>query len=230
MEITLSHRKIIWFFSTIALVLISIHTIILIMYFIINDPKVFGFVHMFDLDMERNIPTFFSSILLLFSGFLFYVLSFLSKVSKDPMPTHRYWFGLSLVFTFLAIDENAKIHEQIGDFTKQFIDVGGYLYYPWVISYVMLTLILAIVYFKFFLSMPKKLFLAFMLAAFIFLSGAIGFELIGANESSIHGTSTIRYSILYTIEESLEMFGVIYLIHILLGILETYPTLHLNIK
>ena len=68
--------------------------------------------------------------------------------------------------------------------------------------------------------MERKIFWSFVAAAVIFLSGALGFELLGANESSQHGTDTVTYSVLYTIEESLEMFGVIYLIHILLGLLD----------
>jgi multisubunit Na+/H+ antiporter MnhG subunit len=58
------------------------------------------------------------------------------------------------------------------------------------------------------------------IAAFIFLLGAIGFELLGANESSQHGTKTVLYRVLYTIKETLEVFGVIFLIWVLLGLLK----------
>ncbi len=218
MNITLKRKQIIRFLSLIALILIGIHIIILSIYYYVGDPKVFGFVRMFDLDMERNVPTLFSSALLMISGFLFYLLANMSsEIEKGSRP---YWIGLSLIFTFLAFDESAKIHEKIGDFTERFVDASGFLHYPWVISYSILVLVLASFYMKFFLKMDKKIFWSFIGAATIFLSGAIGFELLGANESSMHGTKGALYSTYYTIEETLEMFGVIYLIHILLGLLD----------
>ena len=219
MQISLNRSKIIKFLSFVALVLIFIHVNILVIYFIVNDPDKFDFVRMFDLDMERNVPTLFSSAILLISGFLFYLLS--KTPNEVKKGSRRYWLGLSFVFTFLAFDESAKIHEQLGDFTERFVDASGYLHYPWVISYSILVLILAAFYLQFFLKMEKKVFWSFMASAVIYIGGAIGFELIGANESSLHGTDTILYSIYYTIEESLEMFGVIYLIYILLGLLES---------
>jgi len=218
MPITLNRTKIIRFLSLLALMLIVIHIIILGIYYYVGDPDKFGFIRMFDLDMERNIPTLFSSTLLMISGFLFYLLS--KTPSEAEKGSRSYWLGLSFVFVFLAFDESAKIHEQIGDFTVRFVDATGYLHYPWVISYSVLVLVLGAFYLRFFLKMEKKIFWSFMGAAAIFLSGAIGFELLGANESSMHGTKGILYSTFYTIEESLEMFGVIYLIYILLGLLE----------
>jgi len=200
-----------------AAVLIAIHIVILGIYYYVGDPDKFDFVRMFDLDMEQNIPTLFSSALMLIAAFLFYLLSKSPKEIKKG--SRRYWLGLSFIFTFLAFDESAKIHEKLGDYTEKFVEATGYLHYPWVISYSVLVLVLGFFYFKFFWRMESKVFWSFMGAAAIFLSGAIGFELLGANESSLHSTDTILYSIYYTIEESLEMFGVIYLISILLNLL-----------
>lgn len=217
MTIPLQQKGITKFLSLVAFILIMIHIVILCIYYYIGDPDTFDFVRMFDLDMERNVPTLFSSALLLIAGFLFYLLSKSPKEVTNG--SRKYWLGLSLVFTFLAFDESAKIHEQLGDLTENFVDASGYLHYPWVISYGILVLVLAAFYLRFFLKMERKVFWSFMGAAVIYLGGAIGFELLGANESSQHGTETVLYSVLYTIEESLEMYGVIFLIYILLGLL-----------
>ena len=61
MQIILNTSKVIKFLSIVAIALIFIHINILIIYFIVDDPDKFDFVRMFDLDMERNIPTLFSS-------------------------------------------------------------------------------------------------------------------------------------------------------------------------
>jgi len=218
MNIVLHKNSIIKFLFFVAILLILIHVSILGIYYYIADPDRFDFIRMFDLDMERNVPTLFSSALLLISSFLFYLLS--KEASEVEKESRLYWLGLCFVFIFLSFDESTKIHEQLGDFSEQFIEATGYLHYPWVISYAFLVFVLGVVYFRFFWKMEKKIFWSFMGAAVIFLSGALGFELLSANESSQHGTKGMLYSLLYTIEETLEMFGVIYLIYILLGLLE----------
>ena len=214
---TVSKSGVVKFLSLIAIILIVINTIILIIYFIVDDPDKFDFVQIFDLDMERNVPTLFSSAILLIAAYLFYLLSGVSIERNDG---HRKaWLGLSWVFVFLAFDESAKIHEQIGDFTENYVEASGIFYYPWVISYGLATLTLAIIYLPFFLKMERKRFWQFILAAFIYLGGAVGLELLGAREADLHGTDTMLYCALFTVEESLEMFGVIYLINILLDML-----------
>ena len=218
MKITIKRQDIIKFLSLVASILIVLNSIMLVIYFKIDNPDRFDFIQMIDLDQEANLPTLFSSTLLLISAFLFYLLAKVSKQSKKEQ--YKYWLGLSLVFVFLGFDESATIHETLGDFTEQYVQATGYLHYPWVISYSILVVVLGLLYLRFFLKMERKLFWSFMKAATIFLSGAIGFELLGANEASLHGSDTMLYCYYYTIEESLEMFGVIFLINILLTLLE----------
>jgi len=113
MKIEMKASKIVKFLSIAALLLIIIHSIILVIYFIVDDPKKFDFVQMWDLDMERNIPTLFSFALFLIGAFLFYLLS--KSPQEKAKGDRRSWLGLSAVFAFLAFDESAKIHEQIAD-------------------------------------------------------------------------------------------------------------------
>lgn len=207
-------KPLIKLFTITAILLILIHLSIAVTYYLIADPEKFDFIDMFDLDIEYNIPTFFSSLLFLFNGILFWLLG------KAAHQKRKYWFGLSAIFIFLAFDESTKIHENIGDFTEKFVDASGALFFPWVISYMAIVGILGLVYLRFFLAMPKGYFLRFMLAAFIFLSGAIGLELLGAQEAYRYGTESPLYTLYYTIEESLEMFGLIYLMHILSDMLD----------
>ena len=217
-HIKLQSASIIRFLSIIAALLILLNSIMLIVYFYIGDSNIFDFVQMIDLDQEANLPTVFSSAILLIAAFLFYLLGQKSKSLQDNQ--YPYWLGLSIVFTFLGLDEGATIHETLGDMTEKYVDANGYLHYPWVISYTILVTILGFLYFRFFFNMERKLFWSFMKAAAIFLTGAIGFELLGAKEASLHSSDTMLYCYYYTIEESLEMFGVIYLISILLKLLE----------
>ena len=213
--ITIERKRVLKFFVILAVLLIIMHSAIAVVYYIVGDPEKFDFIRMFDLDREQNIPTLFSSLLFIFNALLFWLIG---KNSADS--ERKYWYGLAGVFAFLSFDESATIHENLGDLTEQFVDASGILYYPWVISYSLLVLMLVVFYFRFFYNMPKKLFYRFVLAAAIFLSGAIGFELLGAQEADLYGTDSPLYTIYYTIEESLEMFGLIYLMGILLDMLD----------
>lgn len=218
MNISLNISKIIKFLSFIAILLIVANTIMLTLYFTINDASKFDFIQLVDLGQEANLPTLFSSIILMISAFLFYLLA---NVEKEQQQGNKpYWLGLSFIFAFLSFDEGATIHEMIGDFTETFVGHSGVLFYPWVISYSILVVILGFFYFRFFKRMESKVFWAFVGAAVLFLTGALGIELLEAKEESIHNADTLLYCTYFTIEESLEMFGVIYLIHTLLNLLK----------
>ena len=218
MKITVSSTSIVRLLSYSAGTLIVLNSIMLVLYFSVGNPDKFDFVQMIDLDQEANLPTLFSSALFLISAFLFYLLGYKSSTAQDRQ--HRYWWGLSVIFVFLGFDESATIHETLGDWTGRYIETSGYLHYPWVISYGILVVLLGLLYLRFFLRMDRKIFWSFIGAAAIFLSGAIGFELLGANEASLHSSNTMLYCYYYTIEESLEMFGVIYLVDLLLKLLK----------
>ena len=217
MEIIFKSSKIIKLLSITAIILIGIHIAILLVQIYAGIPIKAELSRMFSLDMEANFPTIFSSLILFFSAFLFYLLSKISHTKDNG--DRSFWLGLSFIFTFLALDESSKIHEFIGYVTDVFVHGTGYLNFPWVLPYAILVLILGLVYIRFFWKMERKVFWSFVVAAVMYVSGAIGFELLGANEVSMHGHNTVLYNIYSTIEETLEIFGVIFLIKILLNLL-----------
>jgi len=214
MQFELKIRKIINGLLLTVLVLSAVHIGVLIAYFIIGDPDKFDFVKLVDFDYEANIPTLFSSMILILASGLFLVLA---SMSKPALPHNRkFWIGLAIVFLFLGVDEGAKIHEKIGDWFEQFVNAEGYIYYPWVLPYVVVFLVLVAAYFKFYLRLPRPTQVGLFIAAVMFLFGAVALDMVGGNEADANGTSTIYYSVLYTIEEILEMTGVIVLIRTLL--------------
>ena len=217
MDITVNSSKLIKLLALIAIILITTHITILGFQFYTGIPIKAELSRMFSLDLEANFPTIFSSLILFFSAFLFYLLSKISHTKDNG--DRSFWLGLSFIFTFLALDESSKIHEFIGYVTDVFVHGTGYLNFPWVLPYAILVLILGLIYIRFFWKMERKVFWSFVVAAVMYVSGAIGFELLGANEASIHSPDTVLYSIYSTIEESLEIFGVIFLIKILLHLL-----------
>jgi len=92
---------------------------------------------------------------------------------------------------------------------------------------------LILVYLKFTLELPKSTAVLFILSGTIYLTGAIAFDMFGGREAELHGYDSTTYSILYTIEELLEMTGVVVLIYALLSYIERqfgYIRITLQIK
>lgn len=164
------------------------------------------YVTLFNFNREANIPTFYSSILLFTIAVFLLFLGVLSK--KDSDNKHFYWIVLSFAFLFISIDETVKIHEAINGLLSDFTNASGYLFYVWVVPYGLLALgFAALYYFKFIRYLPSKTKNLFMISLVIFLSGAIGCEILGAKLVSTVGSENILYTALFTLEETLEILG-----------------------
>ncbi len=77
-------------------------------------------------------------------------------------------------------------------------------------------MVVGLAYSKFVWELPKDTRLRFITAGVIFLVGALGIEMLGAREADLHGYSTVTYCLLFTVEEMLEMLGIILFIYALL--------------
>ena len=214
MNINLNRRKISFILCSIATLLVVVHSIVLGIYFYIDDSDTFDFIRLIDLDYEGNIPTLFSVFLFIVSGALFALIYRAEKLSESKYAL--YWLGLSYIFIFLGVDEGSRLHEEIGDLFEELVDSSGLLYFPWVIPYGIAFLLATAIYFRFYLTLERSLQIRLFLCASLFLGGAIGVEMLSAVQADKLGTSSWPYSILYTIEESLEMAGLILLIDTLM--------------
>ncbi len=91
--------------------------------------------------------------------------------------------------------------------------------------------IFVIAYLKFLIGLPKRIMVLFVVSGLIFVSGAIGFELLGGRHAELYGTSDLVYTIYYTCEELLEMLGIATFIYTLLSyITSQFTFLTLTIK
>jgi hypothetical protein len=196
-----------------------INCVVAFFYYYYDDYSVFGLVDLFDLSIEHNVPTFYSAVAILLASVQ---LALLARADRGkPEGRRGYWIALSLIFLFLAVDESVAIHEEIGDFFERYIEATGYLYYMWVVPYGIAVIVIGLFFLRFVLSLPATTRNRFIAAGVIFLAGAIGLELPGAREADIHGTDTILYFVLYTLEEVLEMLGIVLFNYALLSHLTT---------
>ena len=169
-----------------------------------------------NVDLELNVPAFFSTLILLIASLLLAVVTDLKRREKARYVWH--WALLSAGFLFMAFDETASIHERLIEPVRTlFGEVSlGVLYFAWVVPALVLLPFLAIVFLRFFISLPANIKLGIFAAAVLYLGAAIGLELIEGSHVELYGKENLPYIALATLEETLEMVGIIVFIRTLL--------------
>jgi len=184
--------------------------------FQLGHDYVMGLVPMFDLNDEQNIPTFFTVLLMLIATLLLVVIAILS--GKQKMPDVSKWIILSFGFLFMAYDEAFQIHERLNVPVRKLLGYVnlGVFHYAWVTIGIALVFFLALFFLRFLLRLPSATRFTFILAATLYIGGSIGIELIGSRYDELHGQENLTYNLISTVEESLEIAGLIVFIYALL--------------
>jgi hypothetical protein len=172
----------------------------------------------FYLDAERNLPTAFSTLLHLIAAVLLTLIAVLER--RCSREGKLYWAGLSAGFVLMGVDEAWSFHEQLNAPVRALLGIQeqlGVLYYTWVVPAIVFVALLALPYARFLWRLPAVTRTAFLVAAALFLGGAIGAELLAGLHDELHGDATLASGLLSTLEEALEMAGVIVFIRALLA-------------
>lgn len=178
--------------------------------------KLKNIIPIFNLNNESNIPTSFTVLLLGFSALLLFIIAINSRLKKDRFTFH--WYLLSLGFLYIAIDEGSILHELSMKYLSNVFGMGpaGIFTFSWVLLLVILIPILVIAFFHFFRNLPGSSKKRFGIAGSIYILGAVGFEMIGGVVIHYFKSNSQPFFWAYTIEESLEMLGIILFIYALL--------------
>ncbi len=214
MTLTLTQNNLIKYLAYTQVFIILMHLLTQSVSIYTGHDVIMGAVPLFNLNAEVNIPTLYSTLLLFFASILLFILGSAYK-NIDRWFT-KYWYFLSLIFFFLTIDEFSSIHERLGDFTRQALNTTGYLHFAWVIPYAIIVIIIGILLLKFLLKLDKSIAKGFVISGAIFVFGAIGLEILGAKEAFESGQNSLLFIGLSTIEEIMEMSGVLLFIFYLL--------------
>ncbi|WP_187260831.1 hypothetical protein [Pontibacter beigongshangensis] len=207
---------------------LAVITAILVLFSIIGSfllykggyDSAYGFVPNFNLDTEGNIPSYFSALILLFAGFLFRIVALHKQKVKDAFARH--WTILGYLFMYLSFDEATGTHERMINPLRDAFEFTGILYFSWVIVGMLFVAGFGIYFLKFFLGLPARFKVRFATAAALYVGGALGVELLGGAYSSAYGEENITYSFITTVEEGLEMTGILVLIWTLFKYIKAY--------
>lgn len=211
------------FFVVLSLILFSIW-LQFSLYFLPDYPLRDISISLFDIDQERNIPVLYSVTALGFCACLLFIIAYKKKLSNDRYLNH--WRALGIIFVYIAIDEAISLHERWGQPIKDRFNTSGFLYYAWVIPASILVVVFLMAFLKFIIDLPAQTKRLFLTAGTLFVGGAIGMELIGGFVVDNYGENNFIYDLCASMEEMLEMLGIV----IFIGALLSYMATNLQIS
>ncbi len=192
--------------SVIAAVLAIIHVVA--MQIIFNDEWAlsekwgvqYWHLSIFDLDEEASFGTWFSAVILLIAGRLLLVQA--RRLRADADAWHVWWLTLGIGFHVLSIDEVVGTHELLNTVMED---------KPWTVVGFWIVAVVGLAYLPFLWRYRWRAAGLFLLAGALYAGGAVGVEhWTGAEVNSLH------YNMWTTLEEGMEMAGVIVFIYALL--------------
>ena len=174
-----------------------------------------GWTRFFNLDREYNLPSLFSALLLLGNGILLRSRGERAKVQGEGLAGS--WRLLGTVFMVLAADEFLGLHEIliIPDLAK-WLGLPGFLRPLWGIPGAIAVLWGIWKFGPFWQQLPTKLKRRSLVAGIIYITGALGMEMVGGAYADLEGQQNLVYALLTVVEEVLEMGGMILLLRALL--------------
>lgn len=175
-----------------------------------------GLMRATNVDREGNLPSLYNTLLLLAPAGL---LAWLASLWAADRPARRGWRLLSWVFVYLAADEYLHWHELLMTPLRQVLGVDGFLRYAWVVPYAGLVLAVLLGVLPLLRRLERADLRAFLIAGGLYVMGAMGLELVGGQMETLLGVGNALVLPLTTLEEALEMTGLILFIGALLRLL-----------
>lgn len=168
----------------------------------------------FDLDGEANLPSWFAALCWFIAG--------LAAIPHALRPSGSgsvwHWRGIVAVCIFLSMDEAAVFHETFGSALGETVSAEDVFFFDWLLYGIAMVVIVALLYLPFLRALPRGTAVRIVLAAVVFVSGAIGIEMLGAAQKAgvIDFIQGRGWLIEVAMEEFCEMAGVALFIHALL--------------
>ena len=159
------------------------------------------------LDREGNIPAFGQALALMLSAVLLALVGRGARKANDRFARH--WTVLAVIFAYLAFDEAAALHEMTRIPIELLTETSGVFHLPWLIAGLAFVAVVTFAFAPFVMRLPRTTRRRFILAAALFVGGALGMEMVESLYFAVTGaprTSPV-YIALVAIEETLEIAG-----------------------
>ncbi len=217
MNLVVSPKRVTQILTSVILFLTLVNLAAFFLFYYLGYPWLLSVQELFGLTKESNIPTWYASSTLLLSAFILAVIAFAKKKEGARFVLH--WTAMSFIFLYLSFDESFGVHEKWTIPLRSYFNAGGFFHFAWVIPAIAFVLIFVLAYLRFLIDLPVSTRRLFLIAGALFVGGAIGLEMFSGYYQSYYGRYNIPFSIITTVEESLEMLGIVVFIHALISYL-----------
>ena len=172
----------------------------------------------FDVSSERNVPTAWSTLLLLSSGV---AAAALVVQGRRTAGAGSGWLLVSATCALLALDESVELHERLGGIGATV--AGDRLHFAWVVPGAVLACVVGLVLLSRLRAQPATVRRRLVVAAAVYLSGALVLETLSGQVLRAYGGGGKAYVAVTALEEGLEMAGASLLLAALLCQLRRRP-------
>src|SRR5688572_10046368 len=154
-EVAIDPSQVLRFLLVVIGVLVALSTAMqALVYFLPDFPLRDSTANLFYVDFERSLPTLYSTLLLLISALLFGTIAYSHFRGGHPYASH--WGALSFIFSLLALDEFALLHEQAIEPVRAALDIeGGLLWFAWVVPAAVAVALFGIAFARFLGHLPR---------------------------------------------------------------------------
>jgi hypothetical protein len=181
------------------------------------EPSLYPSVlELFNMDADKNIPVYFYVFLLIIGTLLTSSITLVQIRQNSPQ---KYgWIVLTLIVFAMSIDKAVRFHDYLIHFIQRILtrNIAGIIIYPLAIVLLIVGLAILVLLVKFLRDLPENTRKSFIIAACVYLSGALVLEMIGSSFYDYSGQNNLVYDLLTIVEESMEMVGIIAFIKVLI--------------
>ncbi|WP_052090439.1 MULTISPECIES: hypothetical protein [Modestobacter] len=166
-----------------------------------------GVLDLLSVNREANLPTWFSSALLLAAAASAAGVAAWAHRTRDRWRWH--WTVLAAAFCYLSVDELLRLHERANHQVGKVVETSGVFTFGWWVLAAPLVVVFAAAYVRFLRGLPGRIGLLIVVAGTLYVGGAIGMEVVGSWLADDRGMLSAPYVLATTAEEVLEMLGVV---------------------
>lgn len=162
---------------------------------------------LFLLDYESNFATLFNFSLFVVASAAAGLAAMVAFRTGDFWRWH--WGFLAAVMLLLSYDEASLLHEKFIPFLARYSWAHGPLYFAWVVPGFIFVTLFGLSYLGFLRALPRRIGGLMLVSGLVFVSGALGMEMLGGIQFEANDGRTLLYWFISTAEETLEMSGLV---------------------
>jgi hypothetical protein len=188
------------------LVALSLANALAILVYDPHSPRIVRLSHAVLFHQEASFPMLYNFALLLADGVILALATLRAFGARDRWRFH--WLGAAAAFVVLSYDEAAQFHSTLIPLARMVVKGDGALWWALRLLGAAALIMLVVGYLRFLLgALPRRMAGVAVVAGALYLGGAVGFELM--TDALFAGAPERTLFLLSTVEETLEMAGLI---------------------